>query len=295
MAKTPTPRPSTETKRSATPKASRGDKERYGAPALEKGLDVLELLAGLSQGVTQSEIAQLLGRSLQEVYRVVMVLERRGFIQRRLGEDGYFLSNRMFDLANRYPPLSRLINLATPLMHEAARSATQALHMAILDSTSIRIVAQVDSPAPFGFRLRVGTKNPAMATASGRLLVALQTPVVQDWVMEDMRRNWPPQEAEALARRTRLIRSRGYEMVTGESLQGITDVSFPLIDGSGFAQAALTMPYLAATRQTVGFDEACEIVCRAAETITRMLGGEPPKISFPLARIAARRPPSRLG
>ena len=294
MAKTSTPRPPAERKRSAA-SGTTGDKGRYGAPALEKGLDVLELLAGLSQGVTQSEIAQLLGRSLQEVYRVVMVLERRGFIQRRPGEDGYFLSNRMFDLANRYPPLSRLIGLATPLMHEAASAANQALHMAVLDSTSIRIVAQVDSPAPFGFRLRVGTGNPAMATASGRLLVALQAPAVQDRVLDDMRRSRPPEEAEALARRTEMIRARGYEMVTGEGLQGITDVSFPLIDGSGFAQAALTMPYLPAARETIGFDEACEIVFRTAETITRMLGGVPPRVVFPLKRIAAKRPPNRGG
>ncbi|MBN9242290.1 MAG: IclR family transcriptional regulator [Mesorhizobium sp.] len=294
MAKT-SPSRLPRTKRAAAVKAEPAGKERYGAPALEKGLDVLELLAGLSQGVSQSEIAQLLGRSLQEVYRVVMVLERRGFIQRRRGEDGYFLSNRMFDLANRYPPLSRLINLATPLMHQAAGAANQALHMAVLDSTAIRVIAQVDSPAPFGFRLRVGTKNPAMATASGRLLVALQPPAIRDWVLDELRRSRPKDEADALVRRTEMIRARGYEMVTGEGLQGITDVSFPLIDGSGFAQAVLTMPYLPATRQTIGFDEACEIVFRTAGTITTMLGGTPPQISFPLARIAARRPPNRFG
>ena len=90
--------PSTMTKR--TPKAAgiadvAQAKQAYGAPALEKGLDILELLAGMTRGVTQSEIAQLLGRSLQEVYRVVMVLERRGYIQRRSGDEGLFLSARM--------------------------------------------------------------------------------------------------------------------------------------------------------------------------------------------------------
>jgi DNA-binding IclR family transcriptional regulator len=264
--------------------------ERYGAPALEKGLDVLELLSGLSHGVSQSEIAQMLGRSLQEVYRVVMVLERRGFIQRRMGEDGYFLSNRMFDLANRHPPLSRLISAAAPLMNEAAALAGQALHMAVLESTFIRVVAQVDSPAPFGFRLRVGTKNPAMATASGRVLVAYQPAAMRDWVLDDLKAHWPAEEVRTLARRTETIRARGYEMVTGEGLQSITDVSFPLIDSGGGARAALTMPYLAATRQTVGFDEACTVVFHAAEKITRMLGGEQPQVGFPLKRITGRLP-----
>lgn len=295
MAKTSSPRLPSDRKRAAATGMPPAGKERYGAPALEKGLDVLELLAGLPHGVSQSEIAQLLGRSLQEVYRVVMVLERRGFIQRRKGEDGYFLSNRMFDLANRHPPLSRLVTLAAPLMHRAAMAANQALHMAILDATSIRIVAQVDSPAPFGFRLRVGTTNPAMATASGRLLVALQAPATRDWMLEEMRHGRPKEEADALVRRVGIIRTRGYEMVAGESLEGITDVSFPLIDGSGVAQAALTMPYLAATRQTVGFDAACEIVFRTAGAITEALGGVMPKVSFPLRRVAAKRAPRQPG
>ncbi|MCY0148630.1 helix-turn-helix domain-containing protein [Hoeflea sp. G2-23] len=127
------------------------EKRSYEAPALEKGLDVLELLAGLSRGVNQSEIAQLLGRSLQEVYRVVMVLERRGYIQRHTGEDGFYLSNRVFDLAHRYPPLARLVDLATPIMNAASVAADQAMHIAILDKTDIRVVAQVDSPAPSDF------------------------------------------------------------------------------------------------------------------------------------------------
>jgi len=271
------------------------EKRSYEAPALEKGLDVLELLAGLSRGVNQSEIAQLLGRSLQEVYRVVMVLERRGYIQRHTGEDGFYLSNRVFDLAHRYPPLARLVDLATPIMNAASVAADQAMHIAILDKTDIRVVAQVDSPAPLGFRLRVGTKNPAMATASGRLLVAFQSPETKAWILDELRQNQSAEDAEALIRRTERIHARGYEMVTGEGLQGITDVSFPLIDHSGFATAALTMPFLQAARQLVDFDAACQAAFGAAQTITELLGGRLAEPTFPLARIAAKRPPDRIG
>lgn len=274
--------------------ADKPEKQPYGAPALEKGLDILELLAGLSHGVTQSEIAQLLGRSLQEVYRVVMVLERRGFIQRRPGEEGYFLSHRMYELAHLYPPLARLIDMATPLMNSASIAADQAMHIAILDTTFIRVVAQVDSPAPLGFRLRAGTKNPAMATSSGRLLVAFQRPAVKEWILEDLRRNRMTDEAEELILRTKKIRTRGYEMVTGEGLQGITDVSFPLLDSSGYVQAVLTMPFLPAAWQKISFDAACQATFEAAEKITRALGGSQPEVCFPLARIAAKRPPNRV-
>src|SRR5690606_3827825 len=120
----------------------------------------------------------------------------------------------------------------------------QALHLAILDRLSIRVVAQVDSPAPLGFRLRVGTQNPAVATASGRLLLAFQAPNVRDWVFEELARTAPETNLESLRRRVETLHRTGYEIIAGEGLQGITDVSFPVLDENGHALAVLTMPYL---------------------------------------------------
>lgn len=39
------------------------ESDRYRAPALDKGLDILELLAGVDSGLTQAEIAKRLDRS----------------------------------------------------------------------------------------------------------------------------------------------------------------------------------------------------------------------------------------
>ena len=39
------------------------DAERYRAPALDKGLDILELLAATDDGLSQAEIAKALARS----------------------------------------------------------------------------------------------------------------------------------------------------------------------------------------------------------------------------------------
>ena len=42
--------------------AAKGETARYSAPALEKGLDLIELLAAEQHGLTQQEIARRLGR-----------------------------------------------------------------------------------------------------------------------------------------------------------------------------------------------------------------------------------------
>lgn len=273
--------------------AEREAKQAYGAPALEKGIDVIELLAGMSRGVTQSEIAQLLGRSLQEVYRVVMVLERRGYIQRQPGDDGFFLSTRLHDLSNRYPPLRRMLDIAIPIMNSASVEAYQAMHIAVLDHLDIRVIAQVDSPAPLGFRLRVGTQNPAAATASGRVLIAFQRPAIKDWAFGEIERTASADDARALEQRIEAIHRRGYEMIAGEGLQGITDVSFPILDADGHAMAVLTMPYLPSAKERVSFEAACRAQFEAASAITRSFGGKLEAPKFPLAPIREKRPPAR--
>lgn len=43
---------------------------KYTAPALEKGLDILDLLAGHGLAITLSQISVALGKSVGEIYRV---------------------------------------------------------------------------------------------------------------------------------------------------------------------------------------------------------------------------------
>ena len=66
------------------PKAGKpAGKGEYSAPALEKGIEIVELLASEAPGLTISEIAARLGRSINEVFRMIIVMQRRGWLQRR--------------------------------------------------------------------------------------------------------------------------------------------------------------------------------------------------------------------
>src|SRR5690606_10794944 len=57
-------------------------KGRYAVPALDKAFDVVELLASTPGGATLNEIATRLGRSMGELFRIVIALERRGLLQK---------------------------------------------------------------------------------------------------------------------------------------------------------------------------------------------------------------------
>ena len=68
---------------------------RYSAPALEKGLDVLEILAAQPHSLSLQEIANRLQRTSNELFRMLDVLVRRGYLS-RLPDSTYALTLRLF-------------------------------------------------------------------------------------------------------------------------------------------------------------------------------------------------------
>src|SRR5579875_2127371 len=86
--------------------------ERYAVPALEKGLDILELLADEPAGLNLKQIAQRLERSSGELFRMLSCLQHRGYLHRGNGGDAYTLTTQLFELAHRHPPTRLLLDAA---------------------------------------------------------------------------------------------------------------------------------------------------------------------------------------
>src|ERR1700693_5533440 len=93
---------------------------RYPTPALEKGLDILELFAREPAGLTKSDVARRLGRTISEIFRMLVCLEERGYISQSSDGERYRLTLRLFKLAQEYPPTKRMIGEALPIMQQVA-------------------------------------------------------------------------------------------------------------------------------------------------------------------------------
>src|ERR1700727_454958 len=100
------------------------EKNSYATPALEKGLDVIELLAMQPGGLTKSEISRLLDRTVSEIFRMLLCLEGRGYIAQS-NDDRYSLTLKLFKLVQEHPPTERLIARALPVMHRVAHQIRQ--------------------------------------------------------------------------------------------------------------------------------------------------------------------------
>jgi DNA-binding IclR family transcriptional regulator len=246
----------------------------YVAPALEKGLDILELIAEQKGGLTQSQIAAALRRSIHEIYRMLSSLERRGYIYRSRPGDLYFLSMRTFEIAHRHEPTRGLLEIALPEMRRIADQTEQSCNLGIPSAGRVLIVDQVESPAPFGFSVRVGAHFPMLPNAAGRVLLAFQDDDVQRaWMRADGASDLTDRERADLARSLRQIRSRGYAEVQDKTFSGVT-ISYPLLGGYGHALAALTVPYVSSISfKTRPLSEVRARLHTAAAAISARLSG----------------------
>src|SRR5215470_16120210 len=116
---------------------------RYRAPALEKGLEILELLAREASAMPVSAIAQRLGRSTNELFRMMQVLQYRGFIQQEPG-GGYRLTDKLFSLGMEQPRTRNLLEVALPAMRQLAVMIGQSCHLAVHSKGQIVVIARME-------------------------------------------------------------------------------------------------------------------------------------------------------
>jgi DNA-binding IclR family transcriptional regulator len=246
---------------------------RYAAPALEKGLDILELLAGEQGGLTQNEIAQRLGRSASQLFRMLEALLRRGWIVRSPRDGRYALSLRVFELGHRHPPTRRLLEAALPEMRALADATAQSVHLAVLHAARLLVVAQVESPAPMGFAVRLGAHFAFRPDrVSPHVLTAFQPPERRAQLMAELATGLGAPARARLGRILDAIARNGVYVVPSATARGVTDIAAPVRDASGAAIAALAMPHLALVDSPQPIAACRDAVRECALRISRRLG-----------------------
>ena len=216
--------------------------DRYRAPALDKGLDILELLARTADGLSQAEIAKALDRSPNEIYRMLDRLVRRDYV-RRTPEDRYEITLKLFELGHARPPLHRMVSQAMPVLRHFALRAEQAVHMVVQDRNILVVIAQVDGPGYWNVSIRVGSRISLVNTGSGHVFLAFATPEERVLMLEEQDMGSPEKMPRGLEARLEGVREQGYEMMPSAQVSGVSNLTVPIFGPLGTVVAVLTCPY----------------------------------------------------
>jgi DNA-binding IclR family transcriptional regulator len=248
---------------------------RYRAPALEKGLDILELLASHGAPMTPSQISVALDRSMSELFRMIQVLEYKGYIVSAETGEGFELSNKLFTLGMARAPIRSLLEAALPLMRELSRAVRQSCHLAVVSDGQMVVVARIENEGYLGFSVRPGYRRSLIEATSGSVLFAFQPAEVRKtWLAGLKALKNSDQALDAFVARTDAIRTRGYEKAESDFVKGVTDLSAPVMGVNG-AAAALTIPFVQSFPPPATMEATIEQLRATAERLTANLAATP--------------------
>ena len=252
---------------------SEDDGRKYRAPALEKGLDVLELLASHGGPLTTSQMATLLGRSVSELFRMVLALEYRGYIALAEGREGYELTNKLFALGMAQTANRTLLDAALPIMNDLSRAIGQSCHLAVLSGDQVVVVARIESPRDLGFSVRVGYRRPMMEVASGAVLFGHQSGAEQELWRERLSADQDPERLASLVAKAQAAARDGLLRSPSNFVDGVTDLCVPVLGAQG-AVATLNVPFIISNPLPASVEEAVERLRDASARIAEQLNGD---------------------
>jgi DNA-binding IclR family transcriptional regulator len=249
-------------------------RRNYSAPALEKGIDIVELLAEAEAGLTVSEIAQRLKRQMGEIFRIMMVMERRRWLHKDPDSARYSVTYHVLKLAHRGTPAQALMLAAAPVMHGLSTRINQSCHLVVRSEGQGLVVLRQENPTRHAnLSLRLGASISLVGSCSGCVLLAHLEAAELDSVLGAVPQPWGISRAKLLKSLER-IRERGFEVRRSPITAGVTDISYPVHGFDGRVVAALTVPYLHVLDDSLPttIEQTRRMAGEAALHISRSLG-----------------------
>ncbi|MFC7406450.1 IclR family transcriptional regulator domain-containing protein [Georgenia alba] len=219
-----------------------------GMAGLAKGLAIIEAFGPGRAQMSVTDAANLTGMWPATARRCLLTLVDLGY----LAFDGKFYrpTPRMVRLGTAYLDTAPLPVLAQPHATAARDEIGESVSVAVLDGTDALFVVRVEVQRLVTAAVRLGTRLPAWASASGRVLLAdLPEQQVRDLLADAELAATTPNtlvDLEDVLARIAQTREDGYGYTDEELELGIRTVSVPVRDAAGRTRAAMSTAVLAA-------------------------------------------------
>ncbi len=242
---------------------------RYSIRAVERALDLLDVLARSESGATLSDIASAIGLPKSSVFRYLVTLELRGHVTNGV-DDIYRLGAGRSYMRPR--DVARLCAASISRMQELCRRFDETINLGTLDGHRIIYLQVVESPKAMRFAASQGGSDPIHSSALGKSISSsLSDEEVRGILaVEGMPQLTPKTivSPDKFLEELELVRNRQYAIDDGENEEGgrCVAVALPYPFGAALSLSAPAarlprenLPEVAATLRRVAEDIAQEV------------------------------------
>jgi DNA-binding IclR family transcriptional regulator len=244
--------------------------------ALERALDLLDSFSIAEPELSFTELCERLELPKSTLFRLITILEERGYVERSSDSDRYRIGIRAFEVGSIYIQSTRIDAEAQPVLKALAQTCNQTANLAVLDNGEIVHIGVVAPSRAIRFYATIGQRDPAHCTGLGKALLSgstddeLETLVKQRGLI--YRTEQTVSTLDELRSQLAEIRERGYAIDDEESVPGLTCIAAPIRDANDRVVASVSV-----SGPTSEFEEPqratyIEEVVNAARSISNRLG-----------------------
>ena len=211
--------------------------------SLERGLNVLQVVAANGSPVGLAEIARRTGLHRSTGHHLLQTLVGLGYLRQHPATRFYELSAKLFQLTGRTWTPEQLGTIAQPIVAELARLSGEGASLAAYSDGVVTVVAKCDHDGPVRVVQDIGAERPIHATAVGKAIAAfLPAPELKGLLARLSYERYTPRtivRPQALEAEFRRIRAAGCANDDEEHIEGIRCVAAPVRVYTGQVVASL--------------------------------------------------------
>lgn len=208
-----------------------------------RGLAVLKAFDDHNPSMTLSEVARKIDLPRATTGRFLETLVTLGYAS--FDGRNYRLRPRVLELGMAYFSSHSFLDIANPLLKEAAERAEEHCSMAVLDGSEIVYVARHTANRMMSFSITIGKRYPAVYTSLGRALLGTLPDAALDEIIKaaEIRAITSQTITDKDELRAAVLRGRedGYVLAESQLELGILSIAVPVRDRSGKCIAAINM------------------------------------------------------
>ncbi|WP_148203682.1 IclR family transcriptional regulator [Sodalis glossinidius] len=216
-------------------------RQEYKAPALSRGLSIIEHLAQDGVPKSMGQLVSELGLSFNQLYRIVHCLLAEGYLYQDKARR-YSLTDKI-EVKHAVSPVQRFA-VSPPcqsLMRDFVWQTNQSCHLASLQAENFVVLAHAYPEFSPVIGAREGSTLNAVKSSSALLFLALAS----DQAALRLIRHYPlgPEHRANLQQQLTAIGTQGFCEVKHDRIIGLTSLSFPVTGQDGRAEGVITCPY----------------------------------------------------
>lgn len=245
------------------------------APALDRGLAILELLDTAPEGLNLTEISRAIGSPKNSTSRLVQTLIGRAYLVRDEDTQRFRLTGKLLRLGQPRPANLSLVECALPAMRELRDATRETIQLGIPIGDEGVIIEKIESTQAMRIGVDIGLRFPLPNNAPGKVLLAFLPAKERERALQRLKlerfTDRTITDREALRRECERIVEQGYGTDFGEADEGIHCVAAPVFSKPHELCATIWVSAPARRMPKAKFAEVAVAVVQAARAIESKL------------------------